>query len=72
MDDILVYSKNEKNHKYHLRVVLQTLKEHQLYAQYSKCEFWLRSINFLTHIIYSEGFEVNPRKMEAKKINLEN
>ena len=41
IDDILVYSKSEENHLGHLRVVLQTLKEHQLYSQYSKCEFWL-------------------------------
>ena len=52
---------------HHLRVVLQTLKEHQLYAKYSKCEFWLRPVTFLGHIISSEGVEVDPRKMEAVK-----
>ena len=51
----------------HLRVVLQTLKEHQLYAKYSKCEFCLRSVTFLGHIIFIEGVEVDPWKMEAVK-----
>ena len=51
----------------HLRVVLQTLKEHQLYAKYNKCEFWLRSVAFLEHIISSKGVEVDPRKIEAVK-----
>ena len=64
---MLVYSKNEDDHMGHLRVVLQTLKEHQLYAKYSKCEFWLRSLTFLGHIISSEGIEVDPRKTEAVK-----
>ena len=52
---------------HHLRVVLQTLKEHQLYAKYSKCEFLLRSVTFLGHIISSEGFRVDLRKIEAVK-----
>ena len=52
---------------HHLRVVLQTLKEHQLYAKYSKCEFWLKSVTFLGHIITSEGVEVDLRKTEAVK-----
>ena len=51
----------------YLRVVLQTLKEHQLYAKYNKCEFWLSSVTFLGHLISSEGVEVDPRKMEAVK-----
>ena len=51
----------------HLRVVLQLLKENHLYAKYSKCEFWLRSIMFLGHIISSEGVEVDPRKTEMVK-----
>ena len=51
----------------HLRVVLQTLKGHQLFAKYSKCEFSLRSVTFLGHIISSEGVEVDPRKTEAVK-----
>ena len=67
IDDILVYSKNDSDHRGHLRVVLQTLKQHQLFAKYSKCEFWLRSVTFLGHIVSSEAVEVDPRKMEAVK-----
>ena len=67
IDDILVYSKNEGDHMGHLRVVLQTLKEHQLFAKYSKCDFWLRTVTFLGHIISSKGVEVDPRKTEAAK-----
>ena len=48
----------------HLRVVLQVLKENQLFAKYRKCEFWLRSVVFLGHVISSEGVEVDPRKIE--------
>ena len=51
----------------HLRVLLQTLKEHQLYVKYSNCVFWLRSITFIGHIISSEGVEIDPRKTEAVK-----
>ena len=51
IDDILVYYKSEDDHMGHSRVVLQVLKEHQLSAMYSKCEFWLRSVAFLGHII---------------------
>ena len=68
IDDILIYSKNEGDHMNHLRVVLQVLKEHQLFAKYSKCEFWLRSVTFLGHIISSEGVEVDPRKAVAVKL----
>ena len=65
--DILVCSKNEGNHMNHLRVVLQVLKDHKLFAKYSKCEFWLRSLTFLSHVISSEGVEFNPMKKEAVK-----
>ena len=67
IDDILVYLKTEDDQMDYLRIVLRTLKEHQLYTKYSKCEFWLRSVTFLGHIISSEGVEVDPRKMEAVK-----
>ena len=66
-DDILVYSKNKGDHIGHLRVVLQTLRERQLYAKYSKWEFWLRSLIFLGNIISSKGDEVYPRKIEVVK-----
>ena len=65
--DILVYSNNVGEHMDHLRVVLQILKEHQLFAKYSKCKLWLRSVAFHGHIISSEGIEVNPKKIEAVK-----
>ena len=51
----------------HLRVLLQTLKENQHYAKYSKCEFWMISVTFHGHITSSEGVEVDPRKIEAVK-----
>ena len=51
IDDILVYSKSEEEHEEHLRIVLQTLREQQLYAKLSKCEFWLKEVSFLGHVI---------------------
>ena len=67
IDDILVYSKNEGDHMDHLTVVLQVIKENQLFVKYSKCDFWLRSVVFLCHIIFSEGVEVDRVKTEAAK-----
>ena len=67
IDDIWVYLKNEGYHLNHLRVVLQVLKENQLFAKYRKCEFWLRSVAFLGHIISSKGVDVEPRKTKAVK-----
>jgi len=64
IDDILVYSKNEEEHEEHLRLVLQKLREHQLYAKLSKCEFWLREVSFLGHIISNGGVEVDPKKVK--------
>ena len=58
IDDILVYSKNEEEHEGHLRLVLQKLREHQLYAKFSKCEFWLKEVSFLGHIISNGGAAV--------------
>jgi len=52
IDDILVYSKSEEEHVEHLRIVLQVLKEKQLFAKLSKCEFWLREVSFLGHVIF--------------------
>ena len=60
IDDILVYSKNEEEHKEHLRLVLEKLREHQLYAKVSKCEFWLKEVGFLGHVISREGIAVHP------------
>ena len=63
IDDILVYSKNEEEHEEHLRLVLQKLREHQLYAKFSKCEFWLKEVSFLGHIISNGGVAVDPKKV---------
>ena len=65
IDDILVFSKNEEAHKEHLRLVLENLREHQLYAKFSKCEFWLKEVEFLRHIISGEGISVDPTKVET-------
>ncbi|KAL5548506.1 hypothetical protein UlMin_003737 [Ulmus minor] len=65
IDDILIYSKNQEEHMEHLRIVLRTLKEHQLYAKFSKCEFWLDSVQFLGHVISKDGISVDPSKIEA-------
>ena len=65
--DILIYSRSEEEHASHLRVVLQTLKDRQLFTKFSKCEFWLQSLAFLVHIVSSEGIRVDSRKIEAMK-----
>jgi hypothetical protein len=65
LDDILVYSKTEEEHEQHLRMVLQVLREHQLYAKLSKCSFYQRKIHYLGHIISKEGIVVDPEKVEA-------
>ena len=63
IDDIMVYSKNEEEHEEHLRLVLEKLKEHQLYAKFSKCEFCLKEVGFLGHVISGEGIAVDPTKV---------
>ncbi|KAG8503513.1 hypothetical protein CXB51_001473 [Gossypium anomalum] len=65
IDDILVYSETEEKHIKHLRIVLQVLREKELYAKFSKCEFWLREVTFLGHVVSTEGIKVDPRKIEA-------
>ena len=62
IDDILVYSKDRKNHDTHLRVVLETLRKEQLYAKLSKCEFWLNEVSFLGHIVSKKESEWIQRK----------
>jgi hypothetical protein len=64
IDDILFYSKNKKEYEGHLRIVFQRLRDHQLYAQYNKCEFWLCEVSFLGHVISSEGISVDPGKIQ--------
>ena len=77
LDDILVFSKNKEEHAEHLRLVLDKLREHKLYAKYSKCEFWLDEVTYLGHVISKDGIAVNlnefklfltglPRRMSSK------
>ena len=65
IDDILVYSSSHLEHEQHLRVVLQTLRENKLYAKLDKCEFWLKEVVFLGHVISTEGIFVDPKKVEV-------
>jgi hypothetical protein len=64
IDDILIYSKNEEEHAKHLRIVLTRLREHQLYAKFSKCAFWLKEIQFLGHVLFANGIAVGPSKVK--------
>ena len=64
IDDILIYSENEEDHVEHLRVVLTRLREHKLYAKFSKCEFWLRKVPFLRHMLSENGMSVDPSKVQ--------
>ena len=65
VDDILVYSRSELEHERHLGLVLQTLRQYQLYAKFSKCEFWLSRVGFLRHMVSTDGIYVDPQKVEA-------
>ncbi|KAJ9538873.1 hypothetical protein OSB04_031606, partial [Centaurea solstitialis] len=67
IDDILIYSKTAKEHGEHLRKVLEMLKRERLYAKFSKCEFWLKEVQFLGYIVTQEGIKVDPAKIEAIK-----
>ena len=65
IDDILVYSRSKLKHERHLGLVLQTLRQYQLYAKFSKCEFWLSRVEFLGHVVSSDGIYADPQKVEA-------
>ena len=65
VDDILIYSKPEEEHEDHLRIVLHALRNHQLYAKFSKCEFWLIKVRFLSHMVSALGASVDPKKVKA-------
>ncbi|GJR07491.1 putative reverse transcriptase domain-containing protein [Tanacetum coccineum] len=67
IDDILIYSKDEKEHEEHLKVILELLKKEKLYAKFSKCEFWIPKVQFLGHVIDSRGIHVDPAKIESIK-----
>src|SRR4051794_27264544 len=65
IDDILVYSKSKEEHEGHLRLILEKLREHKLYAKFSKCEFWLEEVGFLGHVMTKDGAAVDPAKVSA-------
>ncbi|KAL4388250.1 hypothetical protein GQ457_09G016270 [Hibiscus cannabinus] len=65
IDGILIYSRNKDEHAEHLRIVLQILRERQLFAKFSKCEFWLSKVSFLGHVISAEGIKVDPKKIQT-------
>nr|GFA58535.1 hypothetical protein [Tanacetum cinerariifolium] len=64
IDDILIYSKNKEDHEKHLKIILELLKNEKLYAKFLKCDFWLKSVQFLGHVIDSNGVHVDPAKVE--------
>nr|GFA52035.1 putative reverse transcriptase domain-containing protein [Tanacetum cinerariifolium] len=67
IDDILIYSKDEKEHEEHLKSIIEFLKKEELYAKFSKCEFWIPKVQFLGHVIDSQGIHVDPAKIESVK-----
>jgi hypothetical protein len=64
IDDILIYFKNEEEHEKHLWIILQRLREHHLYAKFSKCAFWLKEVPFLRDVISAEGIAIDPSKVQ--------
>ncbi|GKA32767.1 putative reverse transcriptase domain-containing protein [Tanacetum coccineum] len=67
IDDILIYACNKEEHAYHLRIILELLKNEKLYAKFSKCDFWISIVQFLGHVVDSRGIHVDPAKIEAVK-----
>ena len=65
MDDTLIYFQSEWEHEYHLRIVLQLLRDHQLYAKFSECEFSLTEVRFLGHVVLAPGVSVDLEKVKA-------
>ena len=65
IDDILIYSRSEEEHGQHLRLVLELLRKEKLYAKFSKCEFWIRKVDFLGHVVSEKGIHVDPAKVKA-------
>ena len=65
VDGILIYSKSEEEHEDHLRIVLRALRDHQLYAKFSKCEFWLMKVRFLGHVVSTSGVSIDLEKVEV-------
>ncbi|KAI3814120.1 hypothetical protein L1987_18867 [Smallanthus sonchifolius] len=67
IDDILIYSRTKEEHEYHLKLILELLRNEKLYAKFSKCEFWIQEVHFLGHVINKKGIHVDPSKIEAIK-----
>ncbi|GJV00700.1 putative reverse transcriptase domain-containing protein [Tanacetum coccineum] len=67
IEDILIYSRNKKEHEEHLKAILELLKKEELYAKFSKCEFWIPKVQFLGHVIDSQGIHMDPAKIESIK-----
>ncbi|GJT58033.1 putative reverse transcriptase domain-containing protein [Tanacetum coccineum] len=67
IDDILIYSKNKQEHEEHLKLILELLKKEELYAKFSKCEFWIPKVQFLGHVIDSQGIHMDPAKIKSIK-----
>ena len=65
INDILIYLRSVEEHEQHLRVILNKLRAHELYAKFSKCEFWLQEVAFLGHIIIADAVKVDPKKVKA-------
>ena len=65
IDDILIYSRTPEEHTHHLRTTIKVLRKNELYAKLSKCEFWLRKVAFLGHVVSNKGVSVDPQKIEA-------
>ena len=70
IDDILIYSKNKQVHAQHLQIVLTRLREHKLYAKFSKCEFWLDQVQFLGHVLTLEGISRSKQGIECVKLEV--
>ncbi|GKA59597.1 putative reverse transcriptase domain-containing protein [Tanacetum coccineum] len=67
IDDILIYFGNKEEHEDHLRIIMELLKKEKLYAKFSKCDFWISIVQFLGHVIDSQGIHVDPAKIKAVK-----
>ncbi|KAI3715141.1 hypothetical protein L6452_22111 [Arctium lappa] len=67
IDDILIYSRSKEEHEKHLKLILELLRDQKLYAKFSKCEFWIREVHFLGHVVNEKGIHVDPVKIEAIK-----
>ena len=65
VDDIFIYSKSEKEHENHLRIVIQALRNHHLYSKFNKCKFWLTEVRFLGHVVSASGVSMDLEKVEA-------